>query len=312
MGATTTSKNWTVLKGKIFSPKLNFYGLIVLIFDNGKNCVDNINLVFSGYSEIHNISLADKWDKFEKTIQDMIYGGNFSQPITMAAMDKIKADTRNNLFATELKDNINKNNLTVLNDMFKHMFSKIINDGNVEIECAFDFLTHEELQQGRVRKDDESTNNESENENLSAPADSRFINGKLILAPIDGKLISNLVVGDTLLLNLIVSSMAENAVIDKLKLRKPDGSPKPVPARIVKIQPYGKGVQLLLNIVENFYVKIIEEERILVKLAKSASAENSGRQAVKPSHKKTGASWVAIGILILIGIIITYIFIFGG
>jgi hypothetical protein len=316
MEKTTSLKEWTIVKGKIFTPKLNFYGLMLIFFDNQKNSVENLNLVFSIYSETHEIQLTDSWDTFEKTIQDMVFGANFSQAITMTATDKLKADTKTNIFASELKGSINKNNIPSINTLFKHVFIKIINDDTVEIDCAFEEVSNVELQEGRLREDKVAQDSDLADESMSAPVNYKFVNAKLILAPIDGKLITELQPGDTLMLNLIVMSMAENTIIDKLKLRKPDGTAKPVPAKIVKIQPFGKGYQLLLNIIDNYYVKIIEEERILVKTSKVPLTSEKSKQAYpkiqKAGFEKTGFSWITLAVIVILGIAAIYFVFVGG
>ncbi|MDH4261611.1 MAG: DUF4899 domain-containing protein [Spirochaetia bacterium] len=308
--------DWTIVKGKLFTPKQNFYGLMIIFYDNNRNVVDNVNLVFSMYSETHDIELTDSWIKFEKTIQDMIFGANFSQSFTMTAIDKLKADTNSNLFASELKTSLNKQDITAINTLFKHIFSKIINDEKIVIDCAFEEISHKELIDGRIREDVNTIENDDFSESISTPPDYKLINAKLILAPIDGKLITELNVGDSIMVNLIIMSMAENAVIDKLKLRKPDGSAKPVPAKIVKIQPYAKGFQLLVNITENYYAKIIEEERILVKTVNSPLVKDKGKLTDKKNknndNEKSGISWIMIGTVVVLGIAIIYFVFIGG
>ena len=302
-------KDWTVIKGKILSPRQNFYGLVIIFFDNKSNLVQNLNLVLSIYSETHDVQITIPWSQFEKSIQTMIFNGNFSQDITLSVADKLKMDSKAVMFGSELRSSINKNKTELINDQFKHTLRKILNDENTEFESAFESLTNEELAKGRISEETQAT--ESSDDTMSVPTDYRLINAKLILAPIDGKLISNLTVGETIMVNLIPKSLAENSIIDKMKLRKPDGTAKPVAARITKIQPYGKGFQLLVNITDNYYAKIIEEEKILVKLAgtitPSGKSPTISKVNNKNNSKHSGISWMAIAAVVLLGIIIVYL-----
>lgn len=322
MEVTTTTKDWTIIKTKIFTAKLNFYSLLVIFFNNKTSAIDNQNIVFSIYSETHNIPLTENWSKFEATIQDMVYGGQYSKDITSTVSDKLAADTKTSIFAGDLKSGILKNNIPAIESLLKHVLLRILNDDSLEINCALEQITNAELAEGRVRAKNTLENSDvNAQELLPTPPDYRFVNAKLILAPIDGKLVTELQVGDTLMLNLIVTSMAENTIIDKLKLRKPDGTAKPVPARIVKIQPYKKGFQFLLNLTENYYTKIIEEERILVKMspvklpeASSTSDKRKVSTAKKTTRgsEKTGFSWATVAIIAALGIAILYMAFIGG
>lgn len=313
MDIKVENKDWSVIKGKIFTPKLNFYGLMIVFFDNKKNVVDNLNFVFSIYSETHEINLYDSWDTYEKKIQDMVYGAKYSQNVTMTTMDKLKADTHTNIFASELKGSILKNSSSQIETIFKHLFVKIINDEAATVECAIENISDDELKAGRIRENTSTSAEIPTESEIAAPTDSRLVNAKLVLA-VDGKLITELKEGDNIMVNLVVTSMAENALIDKLKLRKPDGSPKPVAAKITKIQPYGKGFQLLVNITDKYYAKIIEEERILVKMVSSASGNTMSdktKTSKTSSEKKFGLSWISIAVVLILGMMIIY-FVFIG
>jgi len=320
MEVTTPIKDWTVIKTKLFTPKQNFYGLLIIFFNNKKNTVENINIVFSIYSQTHEIDLSEDWSTLEATIQDMIYGGNYTKDITQTVLDKLTADTKTSIFGSDLKSSILRNNVAGVQTLIKHVLLRILNDESIEIDCQLQQVTNEELAAGRVRDADAPLQEDTKSEGMNMPEDYRLVHAKLILAPIDGKLTSELRIGDTLLVNLIVTSMTENTVIDKLKLRKPDGSAKPAPARIIKIQPYNKGIQLLLNLTENFYAKIIEEERVLVKTASvsaaGAQAGSARKNQQSPDKKKPaqkeGFSWVTVGIVVVLGIVILYMAFTGG
>lgn len=304
----STMNDWSVVKAKIFTPKHNFYGLMVAFLDNLNHSIENMTLVFSIYSETHEIPLDGKWNEFEKKIQDMIYGGNFSQTITMTTMDKLKDDIMENSFGTELLRNINNQDNGMVNQQFAEKISKILNDPQVQVDCQYESITSEELAKGRIRE--EKPADQGSNAGIATPSNFRLVNAKLILAPVDGKLITDLKEGDTIMVNLIVMSMAENHIIDKLKLRKPDGSAKPAPAKITKIQPYGKGYQLLVHFVDNYYAKIIEEERILVK---TFTAVDPKRSAVKSGGQKPkkGLPVLSIALAIVLLLIIGYVLTMG-
>jgi hypothetical protein len=304
MGNNSTDKDFTIIKARIFTPKHNFYGLMVAIMDNYTSAVGNISLVFSIYSDTHNLSPEETWDEFEKKIQDMTYSGNYSKAITVSTINKLKGDTSISTFGSELKDNVSRNNIELINKQFHQILSKELSDPSVEITCNFEGVTSAELQEGRRRETEQSSN---EPEDSATPPDYRLVKAKLILAPVDGKLITELKEGDNILLSLLPVSMIENSIIDKLKLRRPDGSARPAPGKIIKIQNYGKGWQLLVHLMENYYAKIIEEEKILVKIptgsgaaSKSSSKKNSGKK------DKSVISWLAIGAIILLGMVITY------
>lgn len=305
MKIPATMKDWTVVKGKIFTPKHNFYGLMVVFFDNLQNMVENLSLVFSIYSETHDLHLDESWDKFEKKIQDMIYSGNFSQSISMSTSDKLKDDAKTTSFGSELRADIDKNSLELINGLFKQIMAKTLNDNLVEVDCQFEVISSEELIQGRVRED--SSSGGQDEEGIKTPADGHLVNAKLVLAPIDGKLVTDLQEGDLILISFTSTAMTENMLIDKLKLRKPDGTARPAPARVLKLQPLKKGVQVLVHIMDKYYAKITEEQKILVKLF--ASGKNESKLASsKPGSKskESGFSWITIGMVIFLGILIAY------
>jgi len=278
--------NILIVKGRFKSTSMNLYGLILLTF-NAMKKLDSHHVIVSSYSDMYDLELGTSWHKFEEYIVDRKWKGNFNNSMTASIMDalnKLSDDVRN---LKILYDNVYNYDYDQMDLILYDIINRIIHDKNLVMESLIQEISLQELQS---IKDDRSKPQTQDNENPDEKKDSHgvILQVKPVLAPLNGKPIYELRIGDRIMVKIIPTTSKENYYIDLYSLRE-EKSIKIIPATVIDIKSSaGKNnpIEILAEIMPGVYGLCMEDEK-LIKLKMYDPKTDSGiNEKAKPVLKK--------------------------
>ena len=262
------------LKGRFQSAKEQYYGIFLVMVNPELMHIDSASTVVSGYSDVYNISLLEKWTEIDQKIQKLRYEGQYAKAVTNDLQDNFKyiiLDTDNiNEFLNKIKNNEQQEIINFL----KEKFQKSIHDEEMKIEISLENINEADLNQS------------DESEEESNDSEGTFINVNLVLAPVNGKLVTELKKGDVIMVRINADTEKSVNIIEQLQLKTEKGI-KPAPAKILKTEPAQKGLRLLLGISTGIYSHILEEEKVLVRMYDPAKDNPDSEKPKQTNTEKT-------------------------
>lgn len=310
--------NILIVKGRFKSTSMNLYGLFLLSF-NAMKKLDSHHVIVSSYSDMYEFDPNTPWHKFEEYIVDRKWKGNFNNSMTasiMEAFNKISDDVRNMKI---LYDNVYNYDYDQMDLILYDIINRIIHDKNLVMESLIQEISLQELQSV---KEDRSKPQVQEDE-VEQKKDSHgvILQVKPVLAPLNGKPIYELRIGDKIMVRIIATSNKENYYIDLYNL-KTDRGIKTIPATVIDIKSSsGKNnpIEILAEIMPGVYGLCIEDEK-LIKLKlydpKTDSGINEKEKTpvkkdniVSNSNTETAGSGKSIMIMAVLFVVILLLFI---
>ncbi len=254
--------NILIVKGRFRSNSMNLYGLFLLTF-NAMKKLDSHHVIVSSYSDMYDLELSTSWHKFEEYIVDRKWKGNFNNSMTasiMEAFNKISDDVRN---LKILYDNVYNYDYDQMDLILYDIINHIIHDKNLIMETLIQEISLSELQSIK----DERSKPQNQDDDVSDKKDSNgvILQVKPILAPLNGKPIYELRIGDKIMVKIIPSTSKENYYIDLYNLREDKGV-KIIPATVIDIKSSaGKNnpIEILAEIMPGVYGLCKEDEKLI-------------------------------------------------
>ncbi|MDH5717680.1 MAG: hypothetical protein OEZ22_08575 [Spirochaetia bacterium] len=251
-----TKTSLTAIKGKFKSPKEQFYGIFLLVTNTETIHIDMATVIVSIYSELHNITLSEKYKEIEEKIKKIKYEGQFSKNITDKLQKTIKFIMMEDDFLEDICEKTENKNTAELVRFFREKFMADINDPAMELEIELEPIIENEKK------------NEISPEELMAKykeAEGVFLKVNLVLAPVGGKLVTEIKKGDKIMVRIDHSHEKESYFISHLGVRSDKGV-EPMPATVLKLEPMGKALGLLLKLSDGIFGTVTEEEKVLVRM----------------------------------------------
>jgi len=308
--------NILIVKGRFKSTSMNLYGLFLLTF-NAMKKLDTHQVIVSSYSDMYDLEPNTPWHKFEEYIVDRKWKGNFNNSMTasiMEAFNKISDDVRN---LKILYDNVYNYDYDQMDLILYDMINRIIHDKNLVMESLIQEISLQELQSV---KEDRSKPQDTDEPGEKKNPQGTILQIKPVLAPLNGKPIYELRIGDKIMIKIIPSSNKENYYIDLYNLRDDKGI-RTIPASVIDIKSSaGKNnpIEILAEIAPGVYGQCLEDEK-LIKLKmydpKSDSTINDkNRPAVKKDNSASSTNNDAAGsgksIMIMAALFVVILFLF--
>ncbi len=254
--------NILIVKGRFKSASMNLYGLFLLSF-NAMKKLDTHHVIVSSYSDMYEFDPNTPWHKFEEYIVDRKWKGNFNNSMTASIMDafnKISDDVRNMKI---LYDNVYNYDYDQMDLILYDIINRIIHDKNLVMETLIQEISIQELQS--VKDDRSKPQNQEEEVEQKKDSQGVILQIKPVLAPLNGKPIYELRIGDKIMVRIIPSSNKENYYIDLYNL-KDDRGIKTIPATVIDIKSSsGKNnpIEILAEIMPGVYGLCIEDEKLI-------------------------------------------------
>lgn len=308
--------NILIVKGRFKSTSMNLYGLFLISFNIMKK-LENHHVIVSSYSDMYDLELTTPWNKFEEYIVDRKWKGNFNNSMTASIMDvfnKLPDDQKNMKI---LYDNVYNYDYDQMDIILYDIINRIIHDKNLIMETLIQEISLDEL---RKVKNDRAKGPGTEDENPEEEKDSRgaILQIKPVLAPLNGKPIYELRIGDKIMARIVPASSKENYYIDLYNLRGEKGI-KIVPATVIDIKSSNvknTPIEILTEIMPGVYGLCMEDEK-LIKLKMydprtDSAVDDNSKQAVRKdsAYSYTAAADAGSGKNILIMAILFVIILF--
>jgi len=193
---------------------------------------------------------------------DRKWKGNYNNSMTISLMEALKKLTEDNKTSKLLFDHTYNYDYDQMDIILYDLINRIIHDKNLIMETIIQEVSASDF---RKVKDDRSRPQETEEEDKPADNEPRnvIIQVKPIVAPVKGKPIYELKLGDRIMIRIIPSSPRENYYIDLYNLKEEKGV-RPVPASVVDIKSVtGKNnpIEILVEIIPRVYGQFIEDEK---------------------------------------------------
>jgi hypothetical protein len=284
--------NLMIIKGRFKAASINLFGQFILIFKN-RNEFDTFNAVISTYSDLYNLEPHDEWTKYREYIANVKWKGNFNASMTSSIMENLKRFSEEMNSISLLYDIVCDYDYNAMDATLFGLINRIIHDKALVLETAIQEITPSEFRaavSGTDAKNETADVPSGTDDQFSVEDDAVILPVKPIVAPVRGKPIYELRVGDTLMVHVQPQSDRANYFIDLLDLRE-DKVIKATPGEVIDIKA-GSGknnpTDILTMISPGIYGKFTETEK-QVKL-KMYSPEIDGPMA----KKKPGASGDAL------------------
>lgn len=311
--------NIMIVKGRFKAGSLNLYGQFILIFKD-KNSFESFNAVVSTYSDLYNTEPHEEWTKYREFIANIKWKGNYNANMTASIMEHLKKFSEEMNSISILYDHVCDYDYNAMDLILFDLINRIIHDKNLVIESAIQEITPEEFRatlSGSEQGRGEDTAVPSATDGFSVEDDAVILPVKPIVAPVKGKPIYELRVGDRLLVYIQPQSDRANYFIDLLNLR--DGKDiKPTAGEVIDIKA-GSGknnpTDILALISPGIYGKFTEtEKQVKLKLynpdtdgplkIKTVGGADASTEANRPAFSKGTIVMLALFMTILILFII--------
>lgn len=310
------NENILIVKGRFKSTSMNLYGLFLLIFNTLKK-LDITHVIVSSYSDMYDFEPHTSWEKYEEIIVDRKWKGNFNNSMTASITDtfnKLAEDARS---VKTLYDHVYNYDYDQMDLILYDNINRIIHDKNLTMETIIQEVSAQEF---RKIKEDRSKPAEAEKdkEQQDSKKQSTILQVKPIVAPINGKPIYSMRIGDKILVKIVPASSRENYYIDLYNL-KDDRTVRAIPATVVDIKAgLGKNnpVEILTEIAPGVYGQFTEEEKqVKLKLYDPMTDDTldgkkaGGANPYASAEDEAGSSMKSIIIMAVLFVVILTLFI---
>jgi len=224
--------------------------------------LDTHHVIVSSYSDMYDHEPHTSWEKYEEIIVDRKWKGNFNNSMTASIMDaftKLSEDVRASKI---LYDHVYNYDYDQMDIIIYDLINRIIHDKNLMMETIIQEVSSQEfrkIKEDRSKPQEEEKEQEAQGETKQAT----ILQVKPIVAPINGKPIYSLRIGDRIIIKIIPASSRENYYIDLYNLKE-EKTIRPVPATVVDIKAgLGKNnpVEILTEIMPGVYGQFTEDEK---------------------------------------------------
>ena len=285
------SDHLIIIKGRFKALSMNLYGLFIIIFNQDKR-IDTYNIAVSTFSNIYENEPHLPWDKYEQMILELKWKGNFNANLTSSIMDNFKEISAEDIKTNQLYDYVNSYDYNSLDTYLFDTINRVVHDKNLVLETSIQEVTAEEFAQTkekRYNKAEEKSTSETELEEGAV-----ILNIQPILAPVKGKPIYELKIGDRIMTKIIPNTDRANYFIDLLGLRV-ENHIKPIATEVIDIKSDGKSepLEILTRIGPGIYGKCIEDERQVKLRLYDALIDGPLTQKVIPKRTQPSPTSVA-------------------
>ena len=252
---------YLILKGRFKSNSLNFYGLFLLIF-NKRQELDICHSIVSSFSTVYDIEPHFGWEMYEEFIVNSKWKDDYNPNMTASIqelLDRIGLEESQKILIYEYLKSYDYDNIDIF---IFDILNRVIHDRNLILETGIQEVTAKEFSETRDKEFQSQTATDATEKRDPTEEGSVTLPVQLILAPVSGKPIYELKVGDKIMTKIIPNTDRANYFIDLLDLRV-ENHVKPVPCEVIDIKSEGAGspLELLMQIGPGIYGKCLEDER---------------------------------------------------
>jgi hypothetical protein len=252
------------VKTKFKSTTRNIYGLLLVCF-NPNSMVDNLHIIATTFSEIYDTDTHEGWEYFEEQIIKTQWGGKYNQNITRDLKIQFDGMFEDQFLRTQLFEAASDYDYGSAEQIIYDGIKRILQDKNLKIEVSIQEVSDDEINAVRQSRE------KARQAEIQGPDDDEFhiesgatmLPAGLVLAPVNGKPLYEIRIGDKIMIKLDHKSQKCQQFISLYQLKTEDRTYLPVPADVIDIKAPSKNdpVQILTRIEDGVYAKTVEEER---------------------------------------------------
>ncbi len=314
--------NIIIFKGRFKSNSLSLYGLFLIVF-NKHGEVDTHNIVVSTYSSVYDLEPHSNWITYEEMIQDLKWKGNINNSMSSSLMDQINRIISEDVLRNQLYSYLAEYNYDNVDIILFDAINRIINDKNLLLETGIQEITIEEFLESRGNKSPSDESVSMSDSTLAVEEGAVILSIEPILAPVKGKPVFELRVGDKIMAKITPNTDRANYFIDLLDLRI-EGHIKSIPCEVIDIKAKTRDdpIEILTEIGPGIYGKCLEDERQVklriynpsVDASISKASWDSKKRAIRPEkeipREELGLSrttYIMMGLFALIVLIFLFL-----
>jgi len=308
-----------VVKGKFSSSSV--YGAFIVFVNVALLRVVNSYSMISRSFEVSDVKTNQDWRTFEKQLVEISKQSGYDEAMTSKMKDGMgKALTIPEI--TKFTKLIEQDDGIAANHSFQKFITDVTGFQNVKLSVDYEktnsivmelnSVTGTKISNAVEAAKEKITEAEVKVEKLDDPLEGKdvklILNGALVLSPIKGKDISELVVGDRIMISIIDKSPKANDVLKAFNAFREDGSPKPIAGRVFSIK-HTTDYKIFAIVAKGIYIKIVEEEDF-IKVAMDPAYFNTQNPTEEADNKKNKMMILILAgvFFILIAIIMVFVF----
>lgn len=262
-GIRLSDGNMLIVKGRFKSNSMNLYGQFIIFF-NSEGRMDTYSIIISTYSDTYNLEPHAGWEKYEEFIADLKWKGHFYTSMTASLMDSLNRMAEESRIVGELFSHTYNYDYDKMELILHDTINRIVHDKNLIMETGIQEVTREEYRSARSSNPpaDDADHAAQDQGDRDTERGSVILTVKPILAPVNGKPLYSLRIGDRIMVRILPNTDRANYYIDVLGLRD-DKTVRPAPGEVIDIKA-GKGkndpVEILTELGPGIFGKFFEEE----------------------------------------------------
>ncbi len=240
------------VKGRFHAPKENLYGILVILYSEETMSINNAMVAVGSNNEIYRTPTQKKYHEFETKIQDIIISRKHSATVSSQIEDDLKKLTYNDYLMDKFHKSIASKNGSKIYAVMEEILTDRIHDDGLNLEISLEEYNADAETSGPA----------------SAPEPDKgiYVPVKLIISPINGKPIQSLGAGNIIMVQPDKEQSSGMDFISRYNLKNEDGGVVPIPAEILENKTLGNGREIIVRLDKNANGKILEEEKVLVRL----------------------------------------------
>ncbi|HON15081.1 MAG TPA: hypothetical protein PLA51_01255 [Spirochaetota bacterium] len=304
------------LKGKFVVPDQNRSGAFIAFINVVQEYISAVVSITSNNTTTYTrLRIFDNWKSFYNNINaySKSEDSTNSQELNEQLMTKM---IQRDVFPDAQKMNLEYLS-TVFQDIIKEIFQSekaksqldIEKTNSMEVDLAGISIMVPEFETEKEESPTEATEEKSVPDTAFGKRLSEIeskasfvVEGCCVLSPVRGKPISEVTVGERIMVSLTAGDPVSEKVIDAYKARDHEGKPLPIIGRVIEIVPneQSKGVILYALVAKGIYAKIVEEEPVRIQ----TEATQLINSTTEIQEEKPAGDWLTILIVIVFVILI--------
>ena len=268
-------KGYVAIKGRMYSTEKKYYSIFLIVVNKNEHSIDAISGVISLSKQVYEILPSQSVSDFDSRINKIKFDGQYVLSSTKNLEELLINISKDQSLYKELERYTIEKSISRVELILKSFFSKVLDDNSISIELGMENITGNEVNMNTQAFEElplsslDEIDSPEPNMDAGTKQDSDgnvILNLDLVLAPAGGRLVNDLRIRDKIMVRILPNSRKANYFIDLYKLRKKDKQILPIPAEVKSIKEYEKKIELMVKIDDNIFGRVIEKERVLVRL----------------------------------------------
>ena len=298
--AGLNEKGYFALKARMYSVEKKYYGIFLLILSENEHSTGSASAVISLSPQVYKILPSQKVSDFEDRIQKIKFDGQYALSATKVLEESLVNISQDKSFYQEVENDLVSRDEAHLASVLRSFISKVLEDNSINVELGMESVNRYEFDMNVKTTESSGTDSLGETDgevSMEGNTDDTknvfqiekkgsILDLNLVLDPVGGRLVSKLNIGDIIMVRVLPNSSAANHFINIYKLRSGGDQILPIPVEVKSINNLDNKIELQVKIDDNTFGRVIEEEKILVKMYDSMKYRNLLEDNSKTSIEK--------------------------